>query len=342
MVALRSRLERLLLNSLQVVVTDVVIVFHKSVDLLRAERIKVLAELSNVHDLCVLEVDGADDARVLNGLNLLLDVGGLLEDAALRVLELLDLFVALIDVLTDGQGEPVMVLSSLVHLTLELGDVLEEKFLLDGTQVAESRVVGAEELVEAIDVHHIVLLLEGDVDDRVRDLFANAVEELRLTDDHSEGRVEVDLVLAVALNFLSKDRESQLSEGFVRFDASPCLELVALILLSQLLSHVDVALGDLFTEGRACEDLRLGLKAVDGRLDPHDDGTSPGDGTRVRWHILRNRRVELVVLEQLSHGGELLLVLLEHVSVLTIKLSADLLASLDVVEVVEEIEGASG
>jgi hypothetical protein len=30
---------------------------------------------------------------------------------------------------------------------------------------------------------HVVLLLEGNVDDRLRDILANAIEELGLTDD---------------------------------------------------------------------------------------------------------------------------------------------------------------
>lgn len=64
----------------------------------------------------VLEVDWANDARVFNRLHLLLNVAGLLEDATLRVLELLDLLVALLDVLGDGKREPVVVLESLVHL----------------------------------------------------------------------------------------------------------------------------------------------------------------------------------------------------------------------------------
>ena len=100
-VTLSSRLESLLLDRLQVVVTNVVIVLHKGIDFLDTVRVKVLTELGDIHDLGVLEINWTDDAGILNGLHLLLDVGSLLEDAALGVLELFNLLVALFDVLCD-------------------------------------------------------------------------------------------------------------------------------------------------------------------------------------------------------------------------------------------------
>ena len=43
-------------------------------------------------------------------------------------------------------------------------------------------------------MHHVVLLLEGYVDDGVRDLFADSVKKLSFTDDHSQFGVKVNLV----------------------------------------------------------------------------------------------------------------------------------------------------
>ena len=77
------------------------IVLHKGIDFLDTVRVKVLTELGDIHDLGVLEINWTDDAGILNGLHLLLDVGSLLEDAALGVLELFNLLVALFDVLCD-------------------------------------------------------------------------------------------------------------------------------------------------------------------------------------------------------------------------------------------------
>ena len=79
------------------------VVLHQSVDLFGAVVVEVIAELSDVHDLSVLKVDGADDAGNLDGVDLLLDVAGLLEHSALGVFELLNLLVALFNVLSDRE-----------------------------------------------------------------------------------------------------------------------------------------------------------------------------------------------------------------------------------------------
>ena len=112
-----------------------------------------------------------------------------------------------------------MVLKALVHLALELGDVLEEEFLLDSTEVAKGRVVRAKELVQAIDMLHVVLLLEGDVNNSGRNVLADAVKELSLTNDDAQIRVEVNLVVLSIL--ASEDRALQLLDGFVRLDLMP-------------------------------------------------------------------------------------------------------------------------
>lgn len=129
-------------------------------------------------------------------------------------------------------------------------------------------------------MHHIVLLLQGNVNDRVWDVSsADAVEELGLTDDDAKVRVKVDLVLALALDFLSEDGVLQFADCLVRLDLSPVCELLALIVLSQLLSKVDVALCNLLTRSRASQDLRLGLEAVNRSLHAGNDRPGPSNGT---------------------------------------------------------------
>jgi len=96
---LSRRLERLLFDCLQVVVANILIVFDEGIDFLDTESLEVVTELCNVHDLLIVEINRADDAGVLNCLDLLFDIAGLLEDSAFSVFELLDLFVTLFDVL---------------------------------------------------------------------------------------------------------------------------------------------------------------------------------------------------------------------------------------------------
>lgn len=96
---LSRRLERLLFDCLQVVVANILIVFDEGIDFLDTESLEVVTELCNVHDLLIVEINRADDAGVLNCLDLLFDIAGLLEDSAFSVFELLDFFVTLFDVL---------------------------------------------------------------------------------------------------------------------------------------------------------------------------------------------------------------------------------------------------
>jgi hypothetical protein len=73
---------------------------------------------------------------ILDVENFLLDVLGLLNDPVLDLDEAIDGLLALLDVLVDGQTEPVVVLLALVHPLVELGDLLEQKLLLDLLEVA--------------------------------------------------------------------------------------------------------------------------------------------------------------------------------------------------------------
>jgi hypothetical protein len=88
-----------------------------------AVTIEVFHEVLGFHQLVSLEVDGADDLSILDTLDLLLDVGGVVKNALLHLLEFVDLHLALLDVLVDRETEPVVVPSSLVHLDIKLVEV---------------------------------------------------------------------------------------------------------------------------------------------------------------------------------------------------------------------------
>ena len=88
-----------------------------------AVYVKVLHELLGFHFLMSLEVDCADDFRIFNALDLLLDVSGVIENALLHLLKFVDLHLALFDVLVDRETEPVIVSSSLIHLEIKLIEI---------------------------------------------------------------------------------------------------------------------------------------------------------------------------------------------------------------------------
>jgi len=57
-----------------------------------------------------------------------------------------------------------------------------------------------EKLVEFINILHVILLLEGDVDDGGGDILADAIKELGLTDDDLQFGVKVNLVNVVTIS----------------------------------------------------------------------------------------------------------------------------------------------
>lgn len=75
--------------------------------------------------------------------------------------------------------------------------MLLKQLLLDGAHLKHSCVVGTKQLVELVNVFHVVLLLQRDVNDRVGDVFADAIQELGFTDDNLQSGVEVDLEFLV-------------------------------------------------------------------------------------------------------------------------------------------------
>ena len=62
-------------------------------------------------------------------------------------------------------------------------------------------------------MHHVLLLLQSDVDNSVGDFLSNTVKELGLTDDHSQVRVEVDLILNSLLTNVDKNVLFEIEDG---------------------------------------------------------------------------------------------------------------------------------
>jgi hypothetical protein len=81
-----------------------------------------------------------------------------------------------------------VVVSSLVHPAVKLRDLLLQQHLLDGLQIAESLVVTTEKLVQFVHMAHVILLLEGNIDNCLRDFLADAIEEFGFSNDNLEVR----------------------------------------------------------------------------------------------------------------------------------------------------------
>lgn len=90
-----------------------------------------------------------------------------------------------------------MIALALVHMAVELSNLVLEQFLFNRAHAGHSLVVRTKQLHKFVDVLRVVLVLKGDVDNRVGDLPADAVEEFGLADDHFQLRVEVYAVVLV-------------------------------------------------------------------------------------------------------------------------------------------------
>jgi hypothetical protein len=144
-----------------------------------------------------------------------------------------------------------------------------------------------------------------------------------------------------ALDALGEDVLLEEGDGQVGVLGVPVVEDLELVLLVELLGQLDVLKSHLLA-GLRLQQVLLRLELVDRALDATHDRPRPGDRSRLRRHVLRDRRVLTTLLEQLVHLGNLLLVALKHVDVLVAELVLDVLAGLDIFEFVEEVEGALG
>jgi hypothetical protein len=96
-------------NTLEVLVTNVLVVLHEFGEDLDSIGFKEIGELRNVHWGFSVEVDLPDNLGVFDVYNLLLNVGSMLKNDVLGLSESIDGNLALSDVLINRQGEPVMV-----------------------------------------------------------------------------------------------------------------------------------------------------------------------------------------------------------------------------------------
>lgn len=167
-----------------------------------------------------------------------------------------------------------MVLRTLVHESLQLLDLVMHQLSLDWHQVAERIVVAAEQLLQFVDVAHVVFLLEGNVRDGRRDWLTDAIQELGLSDSDTELRVEVDVVDSEFILLLGGlDAKNELLESSdCRFSVLllPGVEDLLLVILIKLLGKSDV-LGSHLHESICVQLASLGLELFDRSLDTAHD-----------------------------------------------------------------------
>ena len=296
-------LEGGLLNRLEVYVSNVLVVLDEAREDLLAIGLEVLRELSDIHDFVVFEIDRSDQDCPLDVLDLLLNVARVLQYTALCLLELIDALSALFDVLRDGQTEPVVVFETFVHEAVELVDLLREQLLLHRSQLEQGRVVGTQELVQLVDMPRVVLVLEGDIDDGVGDFLADSVQEPGLFDDDLQVGVKVDFVLSIgsSIRLFAENGSLEHLDGLNRLLVRPGSEDIGLVALGEALGDLDVRSCHLLSELEVSQDVWLLLELVNRALDTSDDAAGPGNAARLLGHVLRDGRVELVLLEELLH-----------------------------------------
>jgi len=127
----------------------------------------------------------SNDLSVFDVNNFLLNVRSMLKNDVLGLSESVDSNLALSDVLIDRQGEPVMVLDTLIHMLVELVNINLHKLLFDWLQVGHGRFVSSQKLVQFVNVNHVVLFLKSNINDCLRNSLANSVKKLGLSDDDS-------------------------------------------------------------------------------------------------------------------------------------------------------------
>ena len=190
---------------------------------------------------------------------------------------------------------------------------------------------------------HVVLLLKSDVDDGLRDWLSDPFQELGLSDDDLQlgGKVNSVVNVFLVLFVLQKDGLVELVDGLVGVFVTPLIEDLLLVFLIELLRQLHVLVSDL-AEGGAHQLVRLVLELLDGSLDPSHDRSCPSDLTGLWRHVLGDRRIVLIVEEQVLILSQFLLVSLQDVIVLVVENNFDLLSRLDILELLEKVECSLG
>jgi len=77
-----------------------------------------------------------------------------------------------------------VVFGTLVHPSVELGDLLIKQAFFNWLQIAESLIVSSQKLIKLVNVPHVILFLKSYVDNGLRNFLANAIKELGFTNDN--------------------------------------------------------------------------------------------------------------------------------------------------------------
>ena len=113
---LSARFESVFLNLSEESSTDLLVILLQLTEFVLSGGIEPVHQVLSLSDGVSLEINGADDLSLLDSDHILLNVSSLLEDSALHFSELVDLNAASGEVLSDREGEPVVVAGSLLHL----------------------------------------------------------------------------------------------------------------------------------------------------------------------------------------------------------------------------------
>ena len=265
----------------------------------------------------------------------------MLKDDVLGLLESVDGHLAFLDVLINGKGEPVVVLNTLVHMSLELFDISLHELLLNCLQIVNSRVVGSKQLIKLVHMSHVVFLLKSNVDDSLWNWLSYSIQELGLTDDNFQlwGKIysiEGDIVHSVHL-FLENKFVEELN-CFVSVLVLPFGEDILFIVLIQVFSEGNILVSN-FGELLAHELVTLALELFDWSLYSSHNRSSPSNRTSFWWHVLRDWWLVSIVIEKVFHDSKFLSVSDQDSVILLVQKILDGSSSLDVLELSQEVEG---
>jgi hypothetical protein len=87
-------------------------------------RFKEFRKLANVHGCFPVKFDFSNDDSIFNVENLFLDVLGMLEDPTLCFFKFVYCLLTVLDVFSNRKREPIVILDSLVHPSVELFNLL--------------------------------------------------------------------------------------------------------------------------------------------------------------------------------------------------------------------------
>lgn len=93
-----------------------------------------------------------------------------------------------------------MIFGSLIHPSVQLVDLFAQEFFLNWHELAESAVVASEQLVELVNVSHVVLLLKGNVGDSLWDCLTDSVQEFGFSDDNLKLWSKVNIICVYLVN----------------------------------------------------------------------------------------------------------------------------------------------